>query len=447
MQVDDALKKHEQLKPLLDNLDTAMAGLDIYPPDKNFANEVSISNLRRSRRREVDDKVGMITLTNVDGVLQWEEGTGGLSMAGRRGRRGPIGGLAGEIVAQYKFEKLEPSQVIGFLETLDKKLTPTVGLRRWNGGALQPVDRPVGQQRLLLFIHGTFSNNDTFFAALNSTPDGQALLQRALNHYDEVLAFDHPTLAVSPVLNALDLARFFAGCPADVDLVCHSRGGLVARWWVECFGGGAPGRRRVVLVGSPLGGTSLAAPPRLRAALGLITNVGHTLSLVGDAVLTASVAVPLLSVAVGLVKVVTSITSLGAKTPLLDAAVAMIPGLAGQSRVGNNAELLRLRRRGDSPAPDYFAIRCNFEPTDPGWAFWKRFIGLKGQVAAAGADLVFEDQNDLVVDSASMTELYDGEVIPEKKVLDLGTTDRIYHTNYFQQPETINFIAKSLKIP
>jgi hypothetical protein len=45
----------------------------------------------------------------------------------------------------------------------------------------------------------------------------------------------------------------------------------------------------------------------------------------------ASCSVPLLTVVTGLLRVLSSVTSLAAKTPVLDAALAMIPGLAAQS--------------------------------------------------------------------------------------------------------------------
>lgn len=436
----------ESLKPFLEKLDAATAKLDIYQPDKSLKDEVSIRNLRRRRgRTTVEDKIGMMTLTEVDGVLQWEEGAGVSSLAGRRARRGFGATVTGDIVAQFKFEKLAPSDVGKFLETLDRKLTPTYGLRRWHNDKLTAIERPTGQKRVLLFIHGTFSNNDNLIGEINSTSEGKALLGRAVNHYDEVLTFDHPTLAVSPVLNALDVARLFADCPADVDVICHSRGGLVTRWWLEGFGASArQGNRRAVMVGVPMGGTSLAAPPRLRAALNLITNFGRVLTGVTGM---ASAAVPMLSVASGLMKVVTSITSFSAKTPLVDAAVAMIPGLAGQSRVSNNAELLRLRQKNVTNRPDYFAICSDFEAKDEGWKFWRRFVKWKENLADLGTDIVFEGQNDLVVDTASMTELADELVVSEDNIENFGTTDTVHHTNYFRQSKTIRFIERKLQIP
>jgi pimeloyl-ACP methyl ester carboxylesterase len=426
-------------KVLLDSLDQAVADLEIYQPAIAFDGEPSIRNLRRGRRRGLEDKIGMITLTEVDGVLHWEEGAGVIRAPGRRARRGAA--LSGQIVTQYRFEKLDPSRVGEFLDKLDKKLTPNQGLRKWKEGELIPVAKPEASKRALVFIHGTFSNNDNLFEQLNSIKDGRDLLGRALERYDEVLAFDHPTLGVSPILNAVDLESLFSQCKADVDVVAHSRGGLVARWWMEGFK--ADGREcRAVMVGAPLAGTSLAAPPKLRGALSYITNVGRALSAVAGA---ASAAIPFMSVAAGILKVVSSITSFTASTPLVDAAVAMIPGLAGQSRVGNNPELLRLRKN-DGPGPVYFAVKSNFEPSDSGWAFLRRFIKWKQTAADLGADLVFESDNDLVVDTASMTDLSDSVRIPDASVYDFKTTDRVHHTNYFSQPETVNFIAKSLRI-
>lgn len=449
MKIDPEMRR-DSLKLLLKNLDEATLGLELHRTDEDhdLPHELLIGKLRQGgRRRAPNDRISMITLTEVDGMLQWEEGTGVASIAGRGLRRGrSVVVPSGEIVAQFKFEKLPPSEVGKFLDQLDTKLTPRPGLRRLDAqGVLQPAEPPAAtgakKRKTLIFVHGTFSNNDHILEDLKSTQDGRDFLNLILKHYDDVFAFDHPTLSVSPVLNALDLARLFAELKGPVDVICHSRGGLVVRWWLEAFGGAAGAQNRVVLVGAPLGGTSLAAPPRLRSALGLITNVGRALSLAGGA---GSLAVPMLSVAVGLIKVVTSIASLGEKAPLIDAAVAMIPGLAGQSRVGNSAELLRLRRKTNLPLPDYYAVRCNFETKEEGWAFWQRFRKLN--LADFGTDMVFDGENDLVVDTESMTELFDKEVFPAANICDFGTTDRVYHTNYFRQPETISFIIKSLKI-
>jgi hypothetical protein len=57
-------------------------------------------------------------------------------------------------------------------------------------------------------------------------------------------------------------------------------------------------------------------------------------------------------------------------------------------------------------------------------------------------DTVFESDNDLVVDSASMTELRHDRSLPADQVLDYGTNAVVHHSNYFEQPKTLDFIRE-----
>lgn len=466
-------------------LDKAVDGLEIHPPEDLLPGEMRIGDLRRSRLQGDDDHIQMLTLTEVNGVLTWEEGAGAgdfvgtdmSALSGRRGfwRRGLPAAPVGEIIKQYKFEKLAPNQVGQYLQTLDDKFAtktvgdnkPIFGLRKWKEtaiegvGELVPISLPLPNERVLVFIHGTFSNNDHLLGEIAAEPTGlgKEFLHKANTLYKGgIYAFDHATLSVSPLLNALDLARHFAGHTGGMDIITHSRGGLVTRWFLEGFNGaamlssGAAGDQkqvRAVLVGSPLAGTGLAAPPRLRAALSLMTNVGRILELTSAGLIPT---VPLLSAATGILKVVTSITSLGAKAPLFDAAIAMIPGLAGQSRVGNNTELARLQTRASSVIPSYFFVRSNFEPTDPGWKFWELFRNPNIRIANLGADWVFEGENDLVVDTPSMTELFSSTgssaapPIAKSDICDFETSPDVHHTNYFGQAKTISFIGEKLGV-
>jgi hypothetical protein len=270
------------------------------------------------------------------------------------------------------------------------------------------------------------------------------LLHRARKHYDAVLAFDHPTLAVSPLLNALDLARAFHAWKGSIDLVCHGSGGLVARWWLEVLSPAPAAQRRAVLVGSPLGGTSLAAPPRLRSALSLLTNLGGALTMAGDEA-SAAAARPILEVALGLMRLVSSASSFVDRTPLIDAGIALAPGLAAMSRVGNHPELRRLRGAREDALPAYFAVRSDFQSEKPGWSFWKYFVRTRERLKDIGAEAIFEGPNDLVVDTDSMIDLRDG--VPVPSVHDFGTNDEVHHANYFRHMATLDFIAKSLEIP
>ena len=129
----------------------------------------------------------------------------------------------------------------------------------------------------------------------------------------------------------------------------------------------------------------------------------------------------------------------------------MIPGLAGQSRVDMNHELDRMRRFATATPPTYFVVQSNFETAQAGWRFWEWFRGDK--LRDVGADKVFPGPNDLVVDTTSMSEF--GVVpaggarapIPAARRYDFGTTDRVHHTNYFEQSETLDFIMDRLKVP
>jgi hypothetical protein len=382
------------------------------------------------------EPVGSVLLTESDGVLHWGEPGGFAALGGRRAAGPP----AGRIVGEFRFESLPPARIGAYLEQLDRVLTPVQGLRRLRGDVLEPVEEPPRRGRLLVLVHGTFSTGDNLLREIRVSETGRRFLERAAERYDEVLAFDHATLSVPPLLSALDLARAFAGSRARVDVVAHSRGGIVARWWLEALRGEDLPAARAVLVGSPLAGTSLAAPPRLRSALDLITNIGRALGL---ATTTAALAFPFLSLAAGLVRVLSSLSRLGARTPLLDAGMALVPGLLGQARVGNNAELVRLRRFG-RPGIRYFAVRSRFESDAQGWGFWRRFVSTTG-LAELGTSLVFEGPSDLVVDTGSMADLADDRAIED--VHDFGPADGVHHTGYFRRPETLDFVAGALEIP
>jgi pimeloyl-ACP methyl ester carboxylesterase len=442
----------EQLAAFRKMLYDASRPVGVFPPDEYpQEKEIPTRLRRRAGGAALEDPRVTLTLTEVDGVLRWTEGYGyarpGTGL--RRARR--AFGVEGRLIAPIDFEKLEPNKIGTYLEDLDAKLTPACnfkdpaqGLRQLvNGQWTNPGVKPASKGRILLFIHGTFSNSDMYVKELGQIKEGLDLLTKAQKNYDQVLGFDHPTLAVTPVLNALDLARITADTKAEIDVICHSRGGLVARWWLENYGAGSRGQTRVVLVGSPLAGTSLAAAPRLRAALDLLTNVGKVLE-TGSAM--ASTAFPFFTVVTGLLKLLVSAGSIVSNAPIIDAAVSIVPGFSAQALVSNNEELNRLNQTG-AATPAYFAVTSDFRPKSPGWEFWKYFVKIGDRLKAAGADLVFDEPNDLVVDTASMTVLARApKAISVQKLYDFGENDKVHHTVYFRQPETVKFIAESLEI-
>jgi hypothetical protein len=405
-------------------------------------------------------KQDIFSLVREAGVLRWRAGAA--APAGPRPRAGGRAALPpGQVVKQFAFERLPASKVYEALTALDRMLTPQAvlpggmggmggevnGLRRLRGGVLEPFVDPsrAGGRKVLLLIHGTFSNSESIVGeGLQSRPLGRELLQDAEKRYDLVLAYDHPTLSVSPMLNAFDLAALLRPAPAQIDIVCHSRGGLVARWFCEALAEAAT-RRRVVFVGAPLAGTSLAAAPSLKNALDLLTNIADALRSAGDLV----GANALFTAAAGLLRVVGSVTGGVLNTALLDAAIALVPGLDAMSRIGNNQELSRLRQNtGSSDFHSgqirYFAIQSNFEPQAIGWNFLRLFSRPMARLGDFAVDRIFAGPNDLVVDTASMAEVADGR--PITLAHDFKTNDRVHHVNYFVQPETVRAIRSSLEI-
>ena len=84
---------------------------------------------------------------------------------------------------------------------------------------------------ILVFIHGTASSTEGSFGKLWEGAAGAAARQALAHRYgDRVYALEHRSLTQSPIRNALDLAQALAEHLPEhghVDLVTHSRGGLV----------------------------------------------------------------------------------------------------------------------------------------------------------------------------------------------------------------------------
>jgi hypothetical protein len=435
----------------------------IYPVEEDVfpeTVEARVATLRRARhRRGEGERVGYMTLMDTDGVLRWELGLGPAPARRRRPQRGRAGVAAtGDVVKQFKFEDLPPNEIGARLRQLDDWLTPHQGLREVTrkltvGREVAPAETG----RILLLVHGTFSTCEHLLREISTTEEGRRLMARAFGTYQQVLAFNHPTLSVSPLLSAAALRQHFRGNEANVDVICHSRGGLVVRWWLEVLDHVPAPRGRVVFAGPPLAGTGLAAPARLRGALNALTNISKTLGTISKgSALVFPAAAPIGHAAGVLFGLFGKLTSIAAHTPIVDAGVAMIPGLSGQSREGANGEIRRLREsfttlKKDEQArrfiENYFFLKSNFEPTSPGWKFWQYFR--KDQLSNIAADFVFEGQNDLVVDTASMASLTDDisdDAIAATHIENFGTSDVVHHLNYFQQPRTIALIERALRL-
>jgi hypothetical protein len=62
-----------------------------------------------------------------------------------------------------------------------------------------------------------------------------------------------------------------------------------------------------------------------------------------------------------------------------------------------------------------------------------------------GSNAIFEGPNDLVVDTASMTQL-GAMSIPESHRLDLSDERTVHHCSYFRNRRTITFLTDVLQV-
>jgi hypothetical protein len=428
-------------------LPAASANLDALGFKRGDATVPPEAMLRRRLHRPEDDPWETLNLVQTEAGFSFELGTALRPEGLHLPRSGRIGGIAtGTPVWTSQFEHLPPGRLKQKLDEIDLSLTPTQGLFRWrkDNGQMEAIQAPASltaDKRILLLVHGTFSHGTMYEKALTH-PDGPGkdFLAWARTAYDEILLFNHPTLALPAWLNATELARHFDGCAAKIDVICHSRGGLVVRWWLDVL---RPHRAdtRVVYVAVPLAGTGLASPPRLTETLNYLANLagflGEVTDKVGDSMGWAKI---FFTVGAGLMQLVSSIIRGAANLGIADAAVQMIPGFLSMARMSNNAELIQLRRMS-GPADGRFGITSNHEPKGPGLKLWQYVTEAKQRLTDYGTDVLFAAQNDLVVDTASMDDLQEHLRISGPRMCNFGTSE-VHHCSYFAQPRTYDFIRK-----
>lgn len=279
--------------------------------------------------------------------------------------------------------------------------------------------RRMASGRALLFVHGTFSTTHGAFGAL---PDHLVQdLNRAYN--GRVFAFDHHTLSVDPVHNVrqfLEMAsRRAPGARFDLDVVCHSRGGIVARTLAERpafaeLDASSVDVRRILFVGTPNNGTVLANSDYMIAML--------------DRVTTALNLFPTNFVTEWLEAIITVVKIVG--HGVLDG----LPGLAAQRPDGDFLKTLNASR--DELRREYFAITSEFEPARG---------GLRDLIFDQTMDWVFRGTaNDLVVPTGGVADELEcpGFPIAPEQVLRFPTTSAVLHTNYFNQKDAHDRIRR-----
>lgn len=313
----------------------------------------------------------------------------------------------------------------------------------------EPPTEPSPPKRILLLVHGTFSSTVGSYGALGAYEWGRQFLEGAINRYDQVIGFDHRTLSVDPLSNAMDLLNHIGGMnqPVHLDIISFSRGGLVVRSLLEHL---LPASDlpitsgRHVMVGVPNGGTSLAEPKNWKSFLDLYTNLASAafkvLKLVPQFTMAAKV----------LDEAVSGLTSLA--TYMAEHAVdgGAVPGLAAMQPRGSFVRELNLPQSAPSPLSGYFTITSNFEARlgenglPEARELPKRFVKL---LLDKAVDQLMRGDNDLVVNTASMTDVGSDLAHHIKDRLDFGTNPHVFHTIYFTRPEVSNALRRWLLDP
>ena len=374
----------------------------------------------------------------------------------RRRTRGLLGDLVEGAAQAIVFRFAAPLVVDGAIDLMERHVQP--GLVRIPSPDVEdwrrfealdelhlPRDRPV---RLLLFVHGTFSSTGGAFGALGLTAEGRRFLEAAIEAYDAVLGFDHPTLSVDPRANAADLLRRLSThrpeATLTIDVVTHSRGGLTSRSLVEYLlpaSGWNAVVDRIVFVAATNAGTHLADPERWSDLVDLYTNLAAATARAlaggpGAAALGAIVGGTVRGIG-AFVKFLASYAADGDRVPGL---AAMVPGEAFVT------EINELQPGQPGPGTSWFVVSSDFHAQVSGDhhspAEFPRELAAK--LAEGLVDDIFRAANDLVVDTASMSQIGPPPGGFVADALELGTNDTVYHGNYFVQPGVNRQLARWL---
>ncbi|MGE0811767.1 MAG: caspase family protein [Vicinamibacterales bacterium] len=332
------------------------------------------------------------------------------------GSRGVIGLVGKKVIKELVFPILEPmlgragASAVHWLETARwpyrvRTFTPD-DYTRDDVPALDADGwRRLGGGRALLMVHGTFSRSHLAFAAL-PREDVEALHRI---YGGRVFAFDHLFLSEDPAENVRWLA---AQMPDDADLtldvVCHSRGGLVSRVLAEKQSELSLGSRRirigkVVLVGVPNAGTALADPAHVQRLLDVFTNVVNFLP--------DQLGTPVLTMLVEFAKL---------------AAIGALDALTGLRAMHPEGDFARwLNAPAEVGGTRYFAVASNMVPSDP---------GLRHFVRSRALDALFHGGNDLVVPSMGAFTAEGASLFPVPSPFLLEGDAAVAHTKYFADP-------------
>ncbi len=283
-------------------------------------------------------------------------------------------------------------------EQYDRDIVPEEKLWRVNTtGTLSPIGEtpwlwldgnPESEtDRVLLILHGTFSKLTYPAQAL-----GGEFLTWASHRYRGIIGYDHWTLSKSPLENARNLWSLLDNrLKTDnkrIDIIAHSRGGLIARALTE-LEGHAAAVNQVIFVSTPNSGSSWLDPLNWGNAADHLVNMLHLDNFGFYGKLSGLMA-----------RLAINESHL---ERLAEQVAAQLPGVQAQNprAIGPNDFLGKLQR-GDGP-PDgvrYAGVAANYEPARSAVTLKKLFKFRKAKFTDNVTDNFLSSYNDLVVDTA-----------------------------------------------
>lgn len=370
--------------------------------------------------------------------------------------RGLLGDLAHGALQAVVLRYAAPAIVGTVVERLEAGVR--TGLVHVTGGSLDawhpvdsiaelglPTDRPA---RVLLLVHGTFSSTTGAFGALAVTPGAEGFVDTLVSAYDAVIGFDHRTLSVDPERNARDLLALLEPYEGELvlDVVTHSRGGLVTRSFVETVLPGSGLRAAVdsiVFVAATNNGTHLADPARWHDLVDLYTNLVMATT---AGLSLAPGAAPLAAIVGGVVRGVGALVKYLASYAVDEDGV---PGLAAMAPERAFVTTINRDQPGQpGPGTSWYVVSSDFHVSlfddhhNP--PEFPRELAVK--LAEGFADGLFQGGNDLVVDTDSMAAIGGPSGGYVRDTFALGSNDVVHHVNYFSQLSVIGAISQWLPL-
>jgi hypothetical protein len=337
---------------------------------------------------------------------------------GTRGLLGAIGKKVLKVLAFPVLEHVGGEAVKWSVEAWERRKRPS-RLRSFTPGDYTEPEGGTGYdtwpwpagERALLLLHGTLSRAHIAFSRMPREFVGEL---HAL-YKGRVAAFDHPTLSEDPA----DNVRALAGrLPANLglDVVCHSRGGLVARMLCERpdrFGLDSLTVERVVFVAAPNNGTALTDPSHVDTYVDSYTNL---LNFFPDNGVTETLE--------GIINVAKSI------------AIGGLRQLRGLQSMNPRGDFLASLNRGDRGSTRYFALGADFEPAEAGFRDFAKDVL---------ADSIFREPNDLVVPTASVYGANPSDYFPVTDRQIYPATAGVHHSAFFGHADALGRIDAWLR--